>query len=294
MSEERKRDSGRFARDVDAQDGDAARGGVASRARNRTVLLTPETIGQVRASLAVEEEVEPSPDPVTDLLPPVSTGWDYPDNGAPRVVGREEHDAAPAAAAPAEDGAEEVRSGFDRNSRGGFNRPGLGQFGRPLRDAPSAPVAAPKGSRTPTSSEKRPPRSSGFEEERVISRPVRERPRSKIVGFLITFDTEEHGEVFELRSGRWLITSRPTEHGDYILVDDDSISPMHAVIRATAEGKVQVLDQLSEHGSGVLRVGSEAEEEISGTTVMVGHGDTVRFGGRRFVICLVPIAPKPA
>ena len=57
MSEERKRDTGRFARDADAQEGEA-RGGVASRARNRTVLLTPETIGQVRASLAVEEEVE--------------------------------------------------------------------------------------------------------------------------------------------------------------------------------------------------------------------------------------------
>ena len=108
------------------------------------------------------------------------------------------------------------------------------------------------------------------------------------MGFLITFDADQNGDVFEIRSGRWLLTSRPTDHGDYILVQDESISPLHAIIRASAEGKIQVLDQLSEFGTAVIRKGSDTEEDTTGTMVNVEHGDIVRFGKRKFVVCVVP------
>ncbi|MCB0358610.1 MAG: FHA domain-containing protein, partial [Bdellovibrionales bacterium] len=116
-------------------------------------------------------------------------------------------------------------------------------------------------------------------------------PRSRVVGFLISYDADENGEVFELRAGRWLLTSRPTDHGDYILVDDESISPLHAIIRATKEGVIQVLDQLSEFGSAVTKAGSSDEEEITGSMVKVAHGDCIRFGERRFIVCLIPGEP---
>ena len=113
-------------------------------------------------------------------------------------------------------------------------------------------------------------------------------PKTKIVGFLISFDADQNGDVYEIRSGRWLLTSRPTDHGDYILIQDESISPLHAIIRATGEGRIQVLDQLSEFGTAVVRKGSEDEEDSTGTMVNVDHGDTVRFGKRKFTVCLVP------
>ena len=111
---------------------------------------------------------------------------------------------------------------------------------------------------------------------------------TKIVGFLVSMDKDKNGEVYEIRAGRWVLTSRPTDHGDYILINDESISPLHAIIRATKDGKIQVLDQLSEHGSGVISVGSDEEEDAAGSTVTVEHGDTVRFGARYFTVCMIP------
>lgn len=113
-------------------------------------------------------------------------------------------------------------------------------------------------------------------------------PTTKIVGFLISYDENEFGEVFEIRAGRKLITSRPTDHGEYLLIDDPTVSPLHAILRATKEGKVQVLDQLSEYGTGVIRSGEEDEEiEVSGGLEEVFDGDVIRFGEREFHVCMV-------
>ena len=111
----------------------------------------------------------------------------------------------------------------------------------------------------------------------------------------MSFDLSEYGDVMELRAGRWLVTSRPTGHGDFLLIDDDSVSPLHAIIRITSEGKIQLLDQLSEFGTGVLRVGEEEEEEVSGAMVEVAHGDELRFGKRHFLLCKLPaVRTKPS
>jgi pSer/pThr/pTyr-binding forkhead associated (FHA) protein len=125
-----------------------------------------------------------------------------------------------------------------------------------------------------------------------VHRAPERSPKSRIVGFFISFDKLENGEVFEIRVGRWLLTSRTTDHGDNILIDDESVSPLHAIVRATSEGKLQVLDQLSEFGTGVTRVGSSNEDEVAGAMVNLSHGDKVRFGKRHFVVCIVPKVEK--
>ncbi len=112
--------------------------------------------------------------------------------------------------------------------------------------------------------------------------------KTKVMGFLVSFDKEAVGEIYEIRIGRWLITSRPTDHGDYLLVSDETVSPLHAILRATKEGKVQILDQLSEFGTGVTRAGQSEEVEITGSLETINHGDLVRFGQRHFVVCIVP------
>jgi pSer/pThr/pTyr-binding forkhead associated (FHA) protein len=130
---------------------------------------------------------------------------------------------------------------------------------------------------------------------RVVEKPVRPAKaatRARLIGFLISYDNETQGEVFEIRTGRWLLTSRPSGQGDAILVEDESISPLHAILRGTNEGTVQVLDQLSEFGTGVIRAGSDKEEEVLSSLATLAHGDVVRFGKRHFVVCLIPSKVK--
>jgi hypothetical protein len=137
---------------------------------------------------------------------------------------------------------------------------------------PSGSVAPPSESPAPTKTVK------------VVEKAV---PTAKIVGFLICYDENEFGEVFEIRAGRKLITSRPTDHGEYLLIDDETVSPLHAILRATKEGKVQVLDQLSEYGTGVIRKGQDEEIEVSGGLEEIFDGDVVRFGEREFQVCMI-------
>ena len=119
-------------------------------------------------------------------------------------------------------------------------------------------------------------------------KPVGRQRRGKIIAFLISYDMDPNGEIYEISAGRWLITSKPTEHTDYILLEEDTVSPLHAFIRATENGKIQVLDQLSENGTFVSHPGSEEEVEIAGAMAVLEHGSRVRFGNRKFVVSIVP------
>lgn len=287
MSEERKdKELPRFG--VGAGESEN-RGNMASRARNRTVLLTPDTIGQVRAGMPQEDIGGLLQDPMSELMPPVS--WDYQQPTAPTAAADEGYVGVSKAM-------EEVRKEIEppvKRSTGKFaaavgpgTRPAMGQTAvmpSPMADRGFNARAANGGTATNIRSEVVAPKVA--EAPHYVT-PVKQTPKSKIVGFLVSFDAEPNGEVFEIRAGRFLVTSRPTDHGEFVLIDDESISPLHAIIRATAEGKVQILDQLSEFGTGVIRVGSEQEEEVAGTMAAVSHGDTVRFGKRTFIVCQVP------
>jgi hypothetical protein len=114
----------------------------------------------------------------------------------------------------------------------------------------------------------------------------------KLVGLLVSYDRVESGEIFEIRAGRFIITSQVSANGDYLLIDDETISPLHAIVRVSKEGNVQVLDQLSEYGTGIIRVGAEVEEEISGALANLSNGDILRFGKRNFVFVSIPTMPK--
>jgi hypothetical protein len=283
MSEDKNKDLPRFGA------ADDSRGNLASRARNRTVLLTPDTIGQVRAGMPQEEEPASLQDPMNELMPPVS--WDYqqPQQQAPlappapeegfSAISRTLDDERREMAAPVNRSTGKFQSAIGPGSRTAMAQTTV--IPSPVSASGFSPARPQKGS---TATDIKPPAKA----ESYVAPAVKQAPKSKIVGFLIGFDTEPNGEVFEIRAGRFLVTSRPTDHGEYLLIDDETISPLHAIIRATTEGKVQVLDQLSEYGTGIFRAGSEAEEDVAGTMAAVGHGDIIRFGKREFVVCLVP------
>jgi len=293
MSEERKdKEIPRFGVGALEPEG---RNNMASRARNRTVLLTPDTIGQVRAGMPQEDASQILQDPMSELMPPVS--WDY---QQPVAASPSSDEGFVAVSKAIEDAQKEIEAPT-RRSTGKFSA-AVGPSSRPVSMGQTAVMPSPMADRGfgavrpqlnkgGTASNLRPePIASPpkmVEPPQYIA-PVKQAPKSKLVGFLVSFDAEPNGELFEIRAGRFLVTSRPTDHGEFLLIDDESISPLHAIIRATAEGKIQILDQLSEFGTGVFRAGSDQEEEVAGTMAAVTHGDTVRFGKRTFVVCQVP------
>ncbi len=68
---------------------------------------------------------------------------------------------------------------------------------------------------------------------------------------------------------------------------DATVSPLHAIVKISENGEIQVLDQLSEHGTTIRRIDG-TEEKLSGSMGAVGHGDLVSFGNRSFHVCLIP------
>lgn len=202
-----------------------------SRARNRTVMLTPDVTSQVRNRLAQE-------------------------------LGADANQAQP--------------------SRGGFETPVRGQFGGGsgvprLGNEPAVRPSPAVGGRAP-----------------VVEQPVEENvegvywiKESPIIGFLVSYDRNENGEFFELRGGRIMVTTSARPGENSLVLIDESVSPMHAILRIGAEGDIQVLDQLSEQGTAIARADGSALT-LSGDKGELYHGDIVTFGSRAFHVCVVP------
>ncbi len=234
----------------------------ATRARNKTVMLTPEITGQVRAQLSqggtmVPRASDPRPDDVAATISPqqISGGQGF----YSRVVQQ----------APVED-----------------TTPRVAVVARPPAATSSQGTTAPA------------PFASSHEVAKV-SPPRRESSAvgiqdmiawsqiQPLVGFMVSFDHNQQGEVCTLRAGRITVTSVPQSSGSYLLIEDESVSENHAIMRISASGEIQVLDQLSENGTFIKRFGADGEIELSGDKSFLEHGDEIRFGSRRFHVSLL-------
>lgn len=278
-----------------------------SRARNRTVMLTPEMTGQVRNAIKEEIKVEepsdffrpgqkkvetklPEQSPkITDKEPLQQSNLGLKfgksvNRSRTTKLSREEVDKAVRAESIQEVSQPEkftlptpvVPKAFDPLTSVAPPNHGPGRvsdLGRP----------APKSEKP-----KQQPVGPAMIEAAPVSRGQALTGTTKIIGFLVCFDVDPNGEVYEIRAGRKLITSRPTDHGEYMLIQDDSVSPLHAILRTTKEGNLQVLDQLSEYGTGITRQGESEEIEVAGGLETVKNGDILRFGKRSFLVCLLP------
>ena len=110
-----------------------------------------------------------------------------------------------------------------------------------------------------------------------------------LVGFLISLNEENYGRYYELHAGRLVITSEPVAGGSFLLLRNDSVSPMHAVLRIGMNGSLQILDQLSESGTKVLRFDNGQEVELSGDKAALNHGDVIVLGECIFSVCLISL-----
>ncbi len=221
----------------------------ASRARNRTVMLTPEITGEVRARL--QQDIESGSGSSGRVLggfeTPVSSGLPSPSSSMaahqPRGQFQPAQPVQPAQSAP---------------------RQFAPAAPQPLAQQPVAAAAPAPG-----------------QEGAVWVKP------SPLIGFLVSFDRDSNGSVFELRSGRLIVTSETPGGGNFLFVKDESVSPMHAIMRMGSEGDIQVLDQLSEFGTKIIRATGGEQEELSGDKSELYHGDIIQFGKRKFHVCII-------
>ncbi len=222
----------------------------ANRARNRTVMLTPEVTGQVRALLNQDRQSDifgKESQKGGDSFSPVN-------NISSAMTGL-----------ITRDGSKEPQP-----SRGGSS--GTGN---------PSPVEARSAAATGS-----PINQSVVQAARNNTVGVVTEKLTPIVGFLVSYDSNPAGEVLELRSGRWIVSSERTSDGNFLIVKDASVSPLHAILKISEVGAIQVLDQLSENGTSICHIEGE-EEKLSGSMGSIENGDKITFGKRCFHVCLV-------
>ncbi len=225
----------------------------APRARNKTVMLSPDVTGEVRARLAEDLRLK-AEEGVPQI--PSSTGGEIATAGSGVFLnGNSEKTTQPS-----------LKSSFGVGQ--GANANAFSQPSKPV--IPTAPAQDAQ---------------QGFAEDvdRVVYNKI-----GKVVAFLVSYDKDEKGDVFELRTGRMIITSEMGGTGNYLYIKDESVSQMHAILRITEDSPVQVLDQLSEHGTVVIRHADSETIELSGDKSELYHGDVLKFGDRAFTVCIIP------
>lgn len=110
-----------------------------------------------------------------------------------------------------------------------------------------------------------------------------------VAGFLVSFDNDENGSFVELREGRLLVTSELSASHNCLVINDPSVSPMHAILRVSRGKSIDVLDQLSEQGTRIACHETGEETVLSGDRGVLKHGDVVLFGARKFHVCLLAV-----
>ncbi|HMP27538.1 MAG TPA: FHA domain-containing protein [Oligoflexia bacterium] len=218
----------------------------ATRARNRTVMLTPEVTGEVRAKLARETE----------------------EQNAVKVA---DHDFVPYHQIAASSSEENLASK---------------KTSSPISET-EALQSSIAGDRNNAQEKSHGSELGPVDLEASAAVLLNSEKKSKLLGFLVAFDVNPNGEYFELRVGRIIVSSERAGAGVQLVIRHPSVSPMHAVLKIVDGGEVQVLDQLSEKGTKIVRVASGSEELLCGDKTTIGNGDKVYFGDREFFVCLI-------
>jgi hypothetical protein len=129
------------------------------------------------------------------------------------------------------------------------------------------------------------------QESYVVADGARERlemrRRTKLVGFLVSFELDRLGRYIELREGRLLVSSEGSSTDNCLVISDPSVSSMHAIMRISSNGAIMILDQLSEHGTKIKRCDSGKEEALLGDKGTLEHGDVVIFGECAYHVCIL-------
>lgn len=263
------------------KDEDRPESGKGSRARNRTVMLTPDITGEVRARLAQDmkltegfqntsEEEDAFYSPVTSRAESESSS----DSFIPITPSRDEN--------PAREELKPTQPRFQHHreilTESMVSKPQVNSS-----DMLEGALGIRQDEMPPATRAPIPSQSAAYR----IRQGIIWSKLSRVMGFLVAYDADDNGEFFELRQGRLIITSEPPATGNFLVLDDKSVSPMHAIVRLADFGELQILDQLSEQGTRIIRGDSGEEEILSGEKGTAYHGDTIIFGKKKFSVCLI-------
>lgn len=110
---------------------------------------------------------------------------------------------------------------------------------------------------------------------------------NRLIGWLISYAMSDKGVSYELRSGRYLVTSKDGMDERTISVHDDTVSAPHVAMSASNKHVLLVQDIFSEHGTYICKSDSGQEVPVTGPVVL-SHGDWLRIGEKtRFQVCLI-------
>ncbi len=107
-----------------------------------------------------------------------------------------------------------------------------------------------------------------------------------LVGWLVDY-RDPRGLGVEIRESQFFISRERLKPSDMIL-DDESISTPHAMVRITRQNGVEIQDLMSESGIRVRRRDSNSWQTVE-ERVKLQHGDRVQFGSIEYLIVLVPV-----
>lgn len=114
--------------------------------------------------------------------------------------------------------------------------------------------------------------------------------KTRLIGFLVSYTADTMGAYSELREGRLLVTSQHSTTDNCFVISDESVSPMHAIMRIASDGSILILDQLSEHGTSIRRAHSGKLESLMGDKSSLTHGDVVIFGNSEYHVVVVGVS----
>lgn len=114
--------------------------------------------------------------------------------------------------------------------------------------------------------------------------PVESAGQGVLVGWLISY-RDPRGVAIELREGKFFVTRNSFKDADMV-IDDESISTPHCLVRIQSPGRVELQDMMSDTGLAVKRPG--AKDFSIEERAKLSHGDWIRIGALEYLVSLVP------
>lgn len=160
-------------------------------------------------------------------------------------------------------------------------KPSSLSFGKPKQEE-RKPQAALQGQQYSDREERR-------TETQKYEQPKQNVELGKLLGWLVSFERSE-GVGIELREGRFFISGSQLKPND-LVIPNKGLSTPHAMISVSASSGLRVQDLMSEGGLYIRKKGSSKYEKEE-STVVLEHGDWVKFGDVEYLLALITNA-KP-
>jgi Uncharacterised protein family UPF0547/FHA domain len=110
-----------------------------------------------------------------------------------------------------------------------------------------------------------------------------------LVGWFVSFEDPKRKSI-EIRGNKFFITRTQIRPGD-LVVDNESVSSPHALVKVVDGGKVYLQDLLSEHGSAFKDPNSTEYNPVT-DGVTISSGSFIKLGNSEFLLVMIPPLPK--